>query len=238
MGVFQSDLILRSAVLQCLDDLRTDPTIVDDVFSELLTDSLIDVTTATNLITRYKTWITETPIKVKFGLKINATDLPCVAISLNACSEVDQSLGDVGWDEDEYGSPGWGVHSLESYVLGCFVHGEPELVFVLYSCLFYMLYLKKLEYLDKRGFMVSIMNPGPVLAFDNESGSTVQNIYNRSINLSGKVRHTWVSPTQVEIEQVTTNTLPDTVDFGTQITDAEDVDELDDLDMLAGYTIL
>jgi hypothetical protein len=195
MGIVQSDIIIREAARAAIREMRQNPNLIDDMLAELRDDPLSSGKYGDLTIQQCKDWFTGTKINVKLGLQVVQADLPAVAIALGAAPEGETTLGDVDWDETSDIDPAdplsrrqrRGVTASETYTLGCFAHGEPEHCLFLYSVLLFGLMRVKDPYLDQRGFMVSTFTVGPL----TQAPADMEQVYVRTVSLTGKVRHTW-----------------------------------------------
>lgn len=222
MGIVQSDLILREAVLAGLREIKANPGLIDMMLSELLEDTLTADRYGDRTIHQCKEWFTKTTIKVKLGMQVSQADLPCIAIALTSSPEAEATLGDEDTDlhpstdpDDPSKQLTWrGVFANDSYTLACFVHGEPEYCLFLHSILLFTIFRVKDALLDQRGFMCNSYTVGPFIRAQEDGP---ENMYSRSITLNGKVRHTWpvrvdcVNNSATVLTDVETNIVPDAV---------------------------
>lgn len=97
-GIFQSDVLIRTAVLAALEDMRDNPWLLDFAFSWLANDDLTkgDKHYGVDGIEEAKTWFKNTKIAVVMSFRTDRPQLPCIAIELVDSSENGaNSLGDV-----------------------------------------------------------------------------------------------------------------------------------------------
>ena len=97
-GIFQSDLIIRTALLAALADLRANPFLLDYVFSSLTKDALTVQAYGGQEIQNAKKWFLDQEVRVVMNTQMNAGDkLPCISISLTESAEVasEGTLGDI-----------------------------------------------------------------------------------------------------------------------------------------------
>jgi hypothetical protein len=223
MGIIQSDILIREAVIVGIKEMRFDDSLIDDMLAELLTDDLSSAKYGDKTIQQCKDWFTKTTIRVKLGLQVVQADLPCVAIALGTSPEAEATIGDVDFDQEpsvDADEPAkrktWrAVMANDSYTLACFVHGEPEFALFLHSILLFTILRVKDAFLDQRGFMCNSFTVGPLARAEGIDGT--ENIYSRAITLNGKVRHSW--PVRVDsthssaatIDEVDSNMVPDAV---------------------------
>jgi hypothetical protein len=166
------------------------------MLEELLSDPLTQDKYGDKTLKQCKDWFTKTKISVRLGLQVGQADLPCIAIALGSAPEGESTLSDIDWDSISQADivdpnsfrPKFGVTANEQYTIACFVHSEVEYCLFLYSIMMYSLMQVKFRYLDQRGFMVSSFQVGPLTQVE---GVEMEQVYTRSLNLTGKVRHTW-----------------------------------------------
>ena len=238
MGITQSDLIIREAVRAGIKEIRDNPTLIDDMLAELLEDDLTKDRYGDMTVEACRNWFVNTKINVKFGLQVREADFPCVAIALAPTQEAESTLADIDMEDVSEEDPRdstkhrqrFGLNANETYSLGCFAHGEPELCLFLYSILMFVLLRGKFQYLDQRGFFVSTFQTGALTPWEvSESGP--EQIYTRSITLTGKVRHTWSGPSQGDVGEIYVN-IPQAT--GTPITDITEFLAIQGNDILSG----
>lgn len=225
--------MIREAVKTALADFRRNPDLIDDVLEELRADSLTKDTYGDKTIDACRKWFSSSKVTVKLGLDISQGELPCIAISLSPSAEAESTIGDLdanGTLEVHPTDPTrsrrrYGVEVTETYTIGCFVHGEPEYVLFLYSLMMYGLLRVKFRLLDQRGFFATNIQSGALI---RDSSSEAENIYSRSINITGRVRHSWADDWQGPVTEIDVNATP----MGTPRTD---FDALQETDILLGY---
>jgi hypothetical protein len=100
-GIFQGDIIIRTAVKAAIDDLRANPWALDYVFSSLAADELTISTYGQKEIDRAKQWFLNNDIPVVNNLRVDNLRLPCVSISMQESSEQDNTLADKNYDVEE-----------------------------------------------------------------------------------------------------------------------------------------
>jgi hypothetical protein len=94
IGIHQSDIIIRSAIIAALDDLRANPWLLDHVFASLPKDSLTRAEYGQREIDAAKKWFMSTRIPVFMTSRIDDPVLPCITISLVESNEAETTLGD------------------------------------------------------------------------------------------------------------------------------------------------
>jgi hypothetical protein len=100
LGIHQSDLIVRSAILKSLAKLRENSFLLDYCFNGLLADSLTAEIYGKE-INNVKKWFLETDIPVVVTPRIDEVKLPCITISLISSTEAEATLGDVHYEPTE-----------------------------------------------------------------------------------------------------------------------------------------
>lgn len=96
-GIFQSDVIIRTALVAAIADLRANPWLLDYVFASLPKDSLTLKDYGEQEVARAKEWFMRTDIKVLMGSRVPDGEPPpvCVSIHLMSSEEVENTLADV-----------------------------------------------------------------------------------------------------------------------------------------------
>lgn len=109
-GMHQSDLILRSSLLEMIEDLRQNPWLIDFCFASLRKDERLRKLYAQE-IEQVKKWFMDTDFPVVVCPRTDEPQLPCVTIQIAASNEVDgeTTLGDVHYEpfEDTDSTPDW-----------------------------------------------------------------------------------------------------------------------------------
>jgi hypothetical protein len=196
VGIFQGDIILKSAVELGLKELKANPDLIDDVLASLPQDDITSDRYGSKTITQCKKWFADTEVEVLLGLKFRYMERPAiVAIELGDESENEATLGDKNYEplEDHPRKPGIkrcveSLHADASYTVAVFAHGEPELMLFLQSLILFQLLRRKEDLLDRRGYSVSKFSMGTAALIEP---NTKEMIYLRAIKLHGKVRHGW-----------------------------------------------
>lgn len=93
-GIFQGDLIIRTAIMAALEDIRRNPYLLDYVFASLKYDDLTKKQYGAADIERAKAWFLKNRITVALALKLEPTQLPAISISLRESVEENPTLGD------------------------------------------------------------------------------------------------------------------------------------------------
>ncbi len=98
VGIYQGDLILRSAIIAGLNDLRANPFLLDYVFASLPVDSLTAKEYGTEQVAKAKDWFLRHNITVAMNFNINEIKFPCISIALLASVEEEATLGDTHYE--------------------------------------------------------------------------------------------------------------------------------------------
>lgn len=97
IGVFQSDLIIRSAIIAALKDMRDNPWLLDYVFRSLADDDLTNKAYGEKEIAQAKKWFLNTDIPVFMSTRLDETKLPCISINLMESAEAEETHGDTNY---------------------------------------------------------------------------------------------------------------------------------------------
>ena len=101
LGIFQGDLIIRSAINKAFEDMRQNPWLLDYVMLGLASDSLTVKEFGIKQIHEARNWFLKTNINVYHGLGISEPNFPCVTINLQDSRETEKTLGDVHYTPKE-----------------------------------------------------------------------------------------------------------------------------------------
>ncbi len=109
VGIHQSDIIIRSALVTAIADLRANPWLLDYVFASLPQDTLTWKEYGEKSVQQAKQWFLRTNIPVKIVPVLNELTLPCITISLVSSSEVtnEATIGDVHSEAFEQSGQPW-----------------------------------------------------------------------------------------------------------------------------------
>lgn len=208
LGIHQSDIIIRSALIAGLDDLRANPWLLDYVFSSLPKDDLTKNDYGQREVDNAKKWFLNTEIPVIMNTRIDETKVPAISVSLMDSNESDTTLGDVHYVPVEYtvekDSKAVTLESLvfkETYSIGCHAAGETTFATYLHSIVVFILLRYKQRLLEARGFERSTVSSSDFRRnemFENEM------VFSRWISLSGYVRNYWPK----DVDLLITSTEP------------------------------
>lgn len=198
-GVFQGAIIIRSAIIRALQELRENPNLIWDALASLPQDDLTAGRYGELTIQQCIDWFTKTNCPVKLGLVLTQMTSPCVSVELVGGDEAEATIGDVDYNvvEEDPWSPGnsrelASVHARESYSINCFVQGEPEYVLFLDTLVRFGIFRHKEDLLDERGFARLTWSVGPAGSVPDRPG--MENFFARTFRLNGYVRHVWPVP--------------------------------------------
>lgn len=101
LGIFQGDLIIRSAIVKALADLRENKWVLDYALLNLASDGLTNKDYGVKQIREAREWFLKTDVKVYHSLAITEPEFPCITITLQDSRETEKTLGDVHYDPVE-----------------------------------------------------------------------------------------------------------------------------------------
>lgn len=100
-GIFQSDIIIRTALETALRDLRVNNWLLDYVFASLGQDQLTFQSFGKGEIERAKKWFMTTDIPVILTPRIDEAKMPCISIALEDSGETGETtLADIHYETD------------------------------------------------------------------------------------------------------------------------------------------
>lgn len=100
-GIFQSDIIIRTAIVEGLRLVKEQPWLLDFAFASLVQDDLASGEYGAAELEKVKNWITETDIPVTMAYNKDKLVTPLIAISLEDSVEAESTLGDVSKEGPE-----------------------------------------------------------------------------------------------------------------------------------------
>jgi hypothetical protein len=100
-GVFQGDIIVRSAVVTALQEIRQNPSLIDDVLAGLPKDILTSGRYGDKTIDQCKKWFLNTEVPVRLGLVLAQLKSPIITIAMNQNAEEQATLADVNYETGE-----------------------------------------------------------------------------------------------------------------------------------------
>lgn len=100
-GIFLSDIVLRTALLTAIKDIRDNPWLLDYAFMGLLQDTLTNADYGQKQVMEAKRWFMKTEIPVFTNMIINPPKVPSITIALINGTETDVTLSDKHYDTHE-----------------------------------------------------------------------------------------------------------------------------------------
>lgn len=94
LGVVQSDVLLRQAILAALADLRAKSWLLDYCFAWLRADPLSQGVNSDRDIREAKAWFFANNIRVVPRVRVEAAHVPCISIEVDSSTERDNTTGD------------------------------------------------------------------------------------------------------------------------------------------------
>jgi hypothetical protein len=95
-GIFQSDLIIRTALVAAIADMRANPYLLDYVFASLTKDKTTFNDYGEKEIGAAKDWFLKNQIDVRLNVKAgDSPTFPCVTLALLESTEAENTLGDI-----------------------------------------------------------------------------------------------------------------------------------------------
>ncbi len=101
LGIFQSDLIIRSALLKGLQNMRAKPWLLDYCFASLPQDEVTAKEYGQKTVDAAKEWFTQQEVAVFLNTRVDNTKFPAISITLSSSAEDDASIGDVHYEPQE-----------------------------------------------------------------------------------------------------------------------------------------
>lgn len=115
-GVFQGDVVVRSALVAAIADLRSQPWLLDYVFSSLLTDTLTASEYGQKEVDQARKWFQKTDIPVLLNVRVPDDAAPpkyCVTLSLMGSDEGENTTSDTHYEPFEASEADWHVLSAK-----------------------------------------------------------------------------------------------------------------------------
>jgi len=111
-GIFQGDLIIKTAIELSIEDIRKKPWLIEDMFGSLIENPYLKVKYGMKEIDRAKEFLLNNDIPVYMRHRVDKQEFPCVTISIGNSQE-DKSLATLGdqspyfeeYGADEIGQP-------------------------------------------------------------------------------------------------------------------------------------
>jgi hypothetical protein len=106
-GIHQSDVLIRTALVMAIADLRANPWLLDHVFASLLEDAATAQTYGEKERQKAKDWFLKTEIPVVMDYRMDDVEGTCLSISLVESSEAETTLADVHYIPTEETEAQW-----------------------------------------------------------------------------------------------------------------------------------
>ena len=107
LGIHQSDVIIRTAIVAALADLRANPWLLDYVFASLPKDEMTMKDYGEKSVEKAKEWFLKTKIPVAMVPRLNEAQVPCITIKLQDSTESEVTLADVHYQTSELNDGVW-----------------------------------------------------------------------------------------------------------------------------------
>ena len=102
LGIHQSDVIIRTALIAGMADMRAKPLLLDYVFASLPRDELTFKDYGEKSLDAAKNWFLNTEVPVSMVPRIDEGKWPRITIALAESNEIENTLGDVHYEPIEY----------------------------------------------------------------------------------------------------------------------------------------
>jgi len=106
IGIFQSDIIIRTGLTSAIADLRANPWLLDHIFASLRDDITSNVY-GEKEIRQAKDWFSKTDIPVVMDYRMDDMEGNCISISLVESTEAENTLADVHYQPTEDVEADW-----------------------------------------------------------------------------------------------------------------------------------
>lgn len=97
-GIFQSDLIIRSALDEMLRELRTRPDLIDRCFAGLLADPLVGQSYGPGEVAGARRWFLSHRIPIVAAGRMSKPVFPCVTVGMASSRESRNTLADANYE--------------------------------------------------------------------------------------------------------------------------------------------
>jgi hypothetical protein len=101
LGIFQGDLIIRTAIIEAINDLRRNPYLLDYVFASLPVDTLTAKEYGAQDVAKAKDWFQKTNVFTYLSININEVKFPCISINLVSSTEEENTFSDTHYQPTE-----------------------------------------------------------------------------------------------------------------------------------------
>lgn len=107
LGIHQSDIVVRSALVAAIADLRANPWLLDYVFASLPRDPLTMKDYGEREVEQAKKWFLSTNIPVFMNTRSDHATFPCISIGLQESTEAESTMADVHHQPHEDNDSTW-----------------------------------------------------------------------------------------------------------------------------------
>lgn len=108
-GIFQGDVVVRTAIIRAMDLVREDPRLLNHIFHSLAIDDLTNEVYGEKQIALAREWFMRTEVPVMMNFRVAEEAIPCITISLQESQEADQTHGDIHYVPQETSAGDWPV---------------------------------------------------------------------------------------------------------------------------------
>jgi|SRR5581483_899840 len=200
MSFIMPELVIQKIVQTGIDDLKADPSPLDELFACYLEPEMIQ-DYGQGYIDQIKQWFTTTKIPVVQAWSLNAQRIPCYSIHL-ATELEDESKAAAGdyFGQGEDGTIGVGVFSV-MVDIGCHANKSGDQVIWLYYILAYILFKHKLMAI-RLGIQLHTWNASD---YSKQHQYMAENIFTRWVRFRCTTQNAWIQdgldqPDDVEID--------------------------------------
>lgn len=109
LGIHQSDIVVRSALVAAIADLRANPWLLNYVFASLPRDPLTMKDYGEREVEQAKKWFLSTNIPVFMNTRSDHATFPCISIGLQESTEAESTMADVHHQPEEDNDSSWPV---------------------------------------------------------------------------------------------------------------------------------
>ncbi len=109
VGIAQSDILIRCAMIEAIADLRRNPWLMDYVFASLAQDELTKKSYGLREIEQAKKWFRKTNIPVVMNTRVSDPVCPAISIALMESVESEQTHGDINYVPTEDTEAEWPI---------------------------------------------------------------------------------------------------------------------------------
>jgi hypothetical protein len=106
-GIHQSDVIIRTALVMAIRDIRANPWLLDHVFATLIEDAATAAQYGDKERAQAKAWFLKTEIPVVMDYRLEGPEGTCISISLVDSSEAEVTLADIHYEPSEEAEAAW-----------------------------------------------------------------------------------------------------------------------------------